>query len=114
MDKDLFLKLNSLSTEELCEIYYNLNGFECDERIGEKPECFDNLPTRRFKWYHRFTRKITKRDYVEPMFIIMKNILPEKDYSHWLNVKKYKTMTNEQFERFWRARQQNHCSSSIW
>ena len=114
MDKDLFLKLNSLTTEELCEIYYNLNCFRWDDRIGEKPDGFDDLPRNRFKWYHRFTRKTTKRDYVEPMLMIVKDILPEKDYSHWLNVKKYKMMTNEQFERFWRARKQNHRSSSIW
>ena len=61
MDKDLFLKSNSLTTEELCEIYYNLNGFRWDNRIGEKPEGFDNLPTRRYKWYHIFTRRTTKK-----------------------------------------------------
>lgn len=112
--EDVFTKIINLSTEELCEVYYNLNGYRWDDRIGEKPEGFDDLPTWRNKWYHRFTRKTTKRDYVEPMLMIVKDTLPEKDYSHWLNVKKYKLMTNEQFERFWRAQQQNHRSSSIW
>ena len=114
MDKDLFLKLNSLTTDELCEIYYNLNGFRWDDRIGEKPDGFDNLPTRRYKLYHIFTRRTTKKDYVEPMFMIVKDILPEEDYMHWLNVKKYKMMTNEQFERFWKVHQQNFHNLSIW
>lgn len=88
MDKDLFLKLNSLSTEELCEIYYNLNGFEWDERIGEKPEGFDDLPTRRFKWYHRFTRKITKVTHPEAFrgnpALVLRPALYENYYSHSL------------------------------
>lgn len=55
--EDVFTKIINLSTEELCEVYYNLNGYRWDDRIGEKPEGFDDLPTWRNKWYHRFTRK---------------------------------------------------------
>ena len=57
---------------------------------------------------------LQKKDYVEPMFMIVKDILPEEDYMHWLNVKKLKTMTNEQFERFWKVHQQNFHNLSIW
>ena len=46
--------------------------------------------------------------------MIVKDILPEEDYMHWLNVKKLKTMTNEQFERFWKVHQQNFHNLSIF
>lgn len=63
---------------------------------------------------HFYKKDYKKKDYVEPMFMIVKDILPEEDYTHWLNVKKLKTMTNEQFERFWKVHQQNFHNLSIW
>lgn len=108
---ELFTKLMNFSNEELCEIYYNLNGFEWDDRIGEKPKGFDDLPKIRRRNHHKFTIKATKRDYTHPVFLIVKEILPEKDYRYWLNVKKLKTMTPEQFERHWRLQLQRKITT---
>lgn len=38
-----FLIRQGFTTKELLEIYDNLNGGTWDERIGEKPEGFDNM-----------------------------------------------------------------------
>jgi hypothetical protein len=37
-------KLNNLSRKELAEIYCKLNHYEWDDRLGEKPANFDELP----------------------------------------------------------------------
>lgn len=40
-----FLIRQGYTTKELLEIYDNLNSGTWDERIGEKPEGFDNMPS---------------------------------------------------------------------
>lgn len=36
--------LSRFTEEELCQIYDNLNSWRWDDRLGEKPNGWDNLP----------------------------------------------------------------------
>lgn len=107
-------ELNEYSTDELCEIYNNLNSWRWDERVGEKPDNFDKLPKYNVHWWHKLFKRKTKSDYLVPVIHFLYYILPRKDYLYWKNVKKRKTMTDEQFERFWRTQTENCHSSSLW
>ena len=113
-EPDLRKKLEAYSIEELCEIYCNLNSYKWDDRIGEKPEGFDELPKRRFKWWHTFTRKVTKEDIVEPYFYFVKSMIPEREISYYWNVVKHKTMSKKEFEIFWKKHQETFHSPRLW
>lgn len=51
--------LDKFSKRELSEIYTNLNGWQWDERLGDKPKDFDEMPNRCrasvFSKYHVIT-----------------------------------------------------------
>ncbi len=107
-------RLKEYSIEELCEIYDNVNRFRWDERIGEKPEEFDNLPKYNIHWWHKLMRRKTKAYYLDPVFYTLKCMLPQKVYLHWANVEKSRTMTEEEFQQFWKVHEETCRSLSLW
>ena len=92
--------LKKYSQTELCEIYHQLNSWEWDDRLGEKPEGYDDLIGWRYKWYHVFTRPKTKYEVITPIINEIKMIVPRKEllrHHHLVNI----GSTNEEFEKWW-------------
>lgn len=40
----MWAQFKNLTTEELCEIYENLNSWKWDKRVGDEPEGFNDMP----------------------------------------------------------------------
>ncbi|GAA5417931.1 hypothetical protein Pryu01_03009 [Paraliobacillus ryukyuensis] len=60
--------LKGMSEQDMIEIHCNLNGWEWDSRLGEKPKYFDDMPNRdrtsKFDKYSKITpimKEIEKR-----------------------------------------------------
>ena len=86
-------KLPTFENEELCEIYYNLNAWQWDDRLGEKPIGFDEMPI-----VARFKRG--KFDYADPICQVITEIVGEKELlKHW-HLKGLKR-TEKEFNTFW-------------
>lgn len=58
--------LSILSEHELCEIYWKIHDNQWDDRLGEKPENFDELPIYADKWYQRLFKAKSKTYYLDP------------------------------------------------
>lgn len=93
-------ELKQYSQLELCEIYDVLQSWEWDERIGEKPQGFDELPNYNYKLRHKLLKRKTKEDYINPVIAAIEKTVPRKElfrYHHLHNLKRY----NEEFEDWW-------------
>ena len=93
-------ELKQYSQLELCEIYDTLQSWEWDERIGAKPQGFDELPNYNYKLRHKLLKPKTKEDYINPVIAAIEKTVPRKElfrYHHLHNLKR----TNEEFERWW-------------
>lgn len=98
--------LSRFSQSELCEIYDKLNGWEWDERLGEKPERFDELPSYNIHWYHKLFKRKTKDTYIAPAMAAIEKHVSKKElwrYHHVHNL----GHTDEQFEQWWRCHLHN-------
>lgn len=58
--------LSRMSEQELCEVYWVIRSNQWDERLGEKPNDFDNLPLCADKWYQRLLKMKSKNYYLNP------------------------------------------------
>lgn len=58
--------LSRLSEQELCEVYWVIQSNQWDERLGEKPNNFDNLPLCAEKWYQKVLGVKSKDYYLNP------------------------------------------------
>jgi hypothetical protein len=61
-----FKDVSNYSNEEICKMIYNLNGWNWDERVGEKPDGFDQMPWYNIHWWHRLIKRKTRQDYIRP------------------------------------------------
>lgn len=61
--------LSRMNEQELCEVYWVIQSNQWDERLGEKPNNFDNLPLCSDKWYQRLFRMKSKDYYLNPYHI---------------------------------------------
>lgn len=89
-------KINSLSNEELCEVYNVLNHWGWDDRIGEKPDGWERL----HYWKVGLWPERTRHSYLEPICKRISEIVSEKEllrYHHIHNLHR----TNEEFEMWW-------------
>ncbi|MEG1205183.1 MAG: hypothetical protein RSD74_02000 [Angelakisella sp.] len=62
------LAIYSLPKNELVEIYYKLNSWQWDERLGEKPDGWEMLPMYNCKLIHKIMKRRTRSDYITPLF----------------------------------------------
>lgn len=58
--------LSRMNEQELCEVYWTIQSDQWDERLGEKPNNFDNLPLCAEKWYQRLFGVKSKDYYLNP------------------------------------------------
>ncbi|MBD5545819.1 MAG: hypothetical protein HDQ97_00160 [Lachnospiraceae bacterium] len=58
--------LSRMSQQELCEVYWVIQSDCWDDRLGEKPNNFDNLPLCANKWYQRLLGIKSKDYYLNP------------------------------------------------
>lgn len=92
------MDLSKFSTEDLCEIYDKISSWEWDERIGQKPKNFDNMPL----WKEHFwQRKVhTRFFYLEPIYKQIKHKVGEKKLLHYHHIHNLHR-TEEQFQEWW-------------
>lgn len=98
--------MKNLSQEELIEIYDRLNKYEWDDRLGDKPEGWGQMPENHRHWYHRILRRRTKLDCIIPIMNYIKNRVGQKEvyrYHHLNNLHS----TDEEFEKWWEERNEN-------
>lgn len=107
-------ELEKYSKRELCEIYSNVNRWKWDERLGEKPERFDDLPKYNIHWWHKLAKRKTKADYLDPILYTIQCMLGHEEYLHWLHVETEKTMTEEEFQQFWKRHEKICRSLTLW
>lgn len=69
------LAIYSLPKSELVEVYYKLNSWQWDERLGEKPDGWDLLPLYNCKLIHKIMKRKTRNDYVTPLFKLVNYIV---------------------------------------
>lgn len=62
------LAIYNLSKSELVEVYYKLNSWEWDDRLGEKPDRWEFLPPYNCKLIHKLLKRKTRSDYINPLF----------------------------------------------
>lgn len=103
------MELNEFTNEELCEIYENLNSWKWDPRVCEEPEGWEKLPKYNRHWYHKVLGRKTKVDYIDPILILIKEMVPEKEISRYHNVNVLK-ISNEAFERWWKRNGEFHSN----
>lgn len=87
--------LENRETRELAEIWDKLNEWEWDDRLGEPPFRFYEIPD-----YSKDQTKITKRTYTKPIFDKITSLIGEKECLRWNHINN-KGITNEQFEDWW-------------
>lgn len=95
--------LANYTQEELCQIYNNLNSWEWDDLIGEKPKGFDELPRYNIKFIHKVAKRKTKAEIINPIMQYIEMLVPWKErlrYHHVHNL----NSSNEQFEIWWQER----------
>lgn len=95
MAESMYEKLKSFTTGELCEIDNTLNGWGWDDRLGEKPEGWDNLPR-----FDERDKVITKDTYVSPILRSIEVIVTKKALFRWHYINNL-GKTNQEFEDWW-------------
>lgn len=96
-----FKDVSNYSNEEICEMIYNLNNWNWDERVGEKPEGFDQMPWYNIYWWHKLKKRKTRKDYIQPAMGYLQQRVTMKEFYFFANVTHGKRMTSEQFEKWW-------------
>lgn len=92
--------LRSYSTSELCEIYENLNHWNWDERVGEKPCDWDDIP---YTYHGMRKQRRTKYKVISPFLKNIKHIVGEKEILRYHNVQYLRSMNNNEFEEWYKS-----------
>lgn len=93
---------SKFTKHELLEINSKLNRWEWDDRLGIKPDNFDNMPDFLLTKHDSI---ISKRDILEPIRMEIKKHVTEKETMHYHNVEDTQNpfrMTQKQFKKYWR------------
>jgi|GEM_PF-5852057 len=72
-------KISTYNKEELKDILKKLCRYEWDERLGKKPEGFDDLPTYNHHWYHHLFKRKTKDNYIRRHFFNIEHLIRYKE-----------------------------------
>lgn len=96
-------RIITLTYQQMLEVSHDLNEWKWNNLLGDKPDNWDNMRCWKIgKWYQRlFNRSVTKHDYVHPIRKFIGKFVSEKDELHYHNVIVNKSMTEEEFEKFW-------------
>jgi hypothetical protein len=86
------------SKQELADIWHNMNNWEWDNRLGTKPDNWDDIPNYNLSNYHK---NVTKHDTIHPILAEIEKKIGLKYCLKWFNVHKSQKMTNLEFEFFW-------------
>lgn len=85
------------STDVLAEIYNILNSFGWDDRLGDKPRGYDELPDSKMK-----IKKGTKREYISPINYEIDRRIGRKEWLRWHH-KNNLNRTDDEFEAWWKT-----------
>jgi hypothetical protein len=80
------IDFSKFSKTELLEIHDNLSSYNWDDRIGDKPDGYDNYPH-----YSKNKWQITKVTIIRPYFQAIESLLSEREilkYHHLHNLHK--------------------------
>lgn len=94
------MRLEEMTTEELCETYEELNGYRWPAWLDGKPEGFDEMINYRNTLLDYLLRRPCRSDHVRPLLWIIEQLVPERELSHY-HITKVLGKTEEYFERFW-------------
>lgn len=91
-----------LTQDDLAEIHCKLNGWEWDERLGEKPDGFDQMPTAGkhpivFPLLLQIERLVPHYKLVRARFPF--SLMSEEAYDEWYSAKKIEPMLDEWYSR---------------
>lgn len=99
--QDLAKRIMSCTDEELIDIYLKIKLKIWDDRLGDAPENFWDLPAY-LEWYHRLMRIKSKDYYLRPIIRAIASIVSEKEiYKEQLR-RRHEREKN--FEQLWRER----------
>lgn len=91
--------INTLSTDQKCEVYCTLNCWEWPDVLGDKPYNWDSLPT-----YIKGVNN--KKMYIDPLIDYIKTSVSEKEISKYWNLVYTKSFKREKdFENWYRKNQ---------
>lgn len=96
-----FNDVSKYSNEEICEMIYNLNIWKWDDRVGDKPDGFDQMPLYNRHWWHKLMRRETRIDYINPAMSYLQKRVSMREFYFFANVTRSKRMTSEEFEKWW-------------
>ncbi|MDY0396790.1 hypothetical protein ACFSMW_14685 [Virgibacillus halophilus] len=86
--------MESLSKQDLLEIYANLNKYQWDYRLGTKPNGFDEMPDYDRNLYQ------TKYNVLKPYLRLLGSILTEKEVLKYHHIKNL-NRTDSEFKWWW-------------
>lgn len=93
--------LQNLSKQDLIEIHNNLNLWEWDERLGEKPEGWEDMPNFMLSEQYKLP---TKKRIVSPIMREIEAKVSKKQLMKYWHIN-YCNMTNLQHEFWWKRMQ---------
>jgi hypothetical protein len=101
-------KIKSVPEADLPKIYYKLNCWKWDKRLGEEPEDWGTMPSwqcKRFLWHTSYkidTKARAKHNIVYPLMQLIDMIYAKKAAlkAHFIYMLE---MSEEQFENDWNA-----------
>lgn len=99
----MYRKLENFSTEELCDIYCNLENNEWDRRLGSKPRNFDSLPNCKHSrsFLKRYLRAKTKDDLLKPYKEQIESMTTPYDRKKYQYVTLWKIKSTVEFDEWW-------------
>ena len=87
-DQTVIANLNNISKAQWPSIYYNLNRWEWDDRLGDKPDNWDNMP----EFYRGCFAPIknaflnTRYETLKPIMHYIRLCTGERELLHYNNV----------------------------
>lgn len=90
--------IKKLSKQDKIEIYNKLNCWDWDDRLGCKPDNWDDIPDFMLNDQYKLT---TKYKIVSPIIKEIEEVVKEKEMLKYWNVDIRKAMTDFKFEVWW-------------
>lgn len=107
VSNDMKNKILALTYEQMIEVEHDLNEWEWNDLLGDKPEKFDELPNYPHTWYQKrfWCKKLfnfrTKYDYTHQIRKYIRQFTNVRDELYYHNVIVRKTMNEDEFQKFW-------------
>ncbi len=101
LDQDIRQKIDLCTRDQLLHIHHDLNEWKWNDLLGDKPDDFDILPCRNYKWIHKFFKRKNQYDITHPIMMYISGMFSKKELLYYHNVE-CNGMTEEEFDKFWR------------